>query len=102
MRASFILASGASGRRSRMHERRMPGNGASGARRNRWRLEFADRPDILATTCRKICAVMPADQSPSHAPSRAHRGSVAALTVAATGIVYGDIGTSPLYALDQI
>jgi KUP system potassium uptake protein len=34
----------------------------------------------------------------SHAP----RGSVGALTVAATGIVYGDIGTSPLYALDQI
>ena len=34
----------------------------------------------------------------SHAP----RGSVAALTIAAAGIVYGDIGTSPLYALDQI
>ncbi len=40
----------------------------------------------------------PADPSASHAP----RGSVAALTIAATGIVYGDIGTSPLYALDQI
>jgi KUP system potassium uptake protein len=36
--------------------------------------------------------------SASHAP----RGSVAALTIAATGIVFGDIGTSPLYALDQI
>ena len=34
----------------------------------------------------------------SHAP----RGSAAALTIAAAGIVYGDIGTSPLYALDQI
>jgi KUP system potassium uptake protein len=33
-----------------------------------------------------------------HAP----RGSTAALTIAAAGIVYGDIGTSPLYALDQI
>ena len=32
----------------------------------------------------------------------APRGSLAALTVAAAGIVYGDIGTSPLYALDQI
>ena len=40
----------------------------------------------------------PKDRSASHAP----RGSVAALTIAATGIVYGDIGTSPLYALDQI
>ncbi len=30
------------------------------------------------------------------------RGSLAALTVGALGIVYGDIGTSPLYAIDQI
>ena len=29
------------------------------------------------------------------------RGSFAALTLGALGIVYGDIGTSPLYALDQ-
>ncbi|MFI4889495.1 MAG: KUP/HAK/KT family potassium transporter [Steroidobacterales bacterium] len=42
--------------------------------------------------------MIPADQSPPHAP----RGSIAALTIAATGIVFGDIGTSPLYALDQI
>ena len=36
------------------------------------------------------------------APSpRAARGSFAALTVGALGIVYGDIGTSPLYAMDQ-
>jgi KUP system potassium uptake protein len=35
---------------------------------------------------------------PSHAP----RGSFAALTVGATGIVFGGIGTSPLYALDQL
>jgi KUP system potassium uptake protein len=34
----------------------------------------------------------------SHAP----HGSVAALMIAATGIVFGGIGTSPLYALDQI
>ena len=27
---------------------------------------------------------------------------MAALAVGATGIVFGDIGTSPLYALDQI
>jgi KUP system potassium uptake protein len=30
------------------------------------------------------------------------RGSFAALTVGALGIVYGDIGTSPLYAMDQL
>ncbi|MGO9932033.1 MAG: KUP/HAK/KT family potassium transporter [Steroidobacteraceae bacterium] len=40
----------------------------------------------------------PSDESASHAP----HGGVAALTIAAAGIVYGDIGTSPLYALDQI
>ncbi|MHB8477417.1 MAG: KUP/HAK/KT family potassium transporter [Steroidobacteraceae bacterium] len=35
---------------------------------------------------------------PPHAPP----GGLAALTIGAVGIVYGDIGTSPLYALDQI
>jgi len=30
------------------------------------------------------------------------RGSLAMLTVGALGIVYGDIGTSPLYAMDQL
>ena len=36
------------------------------------------------------------------APSHAPRGSFAGLTLGALGIVYGDIGTSPLYAMDQI
>jgi KUP system potassium uptake protein len=36
---------------------------------------------------------------PVHAPPR---GGTGALAVAALGIVYGDIGTSPLYAIDQI
>jgi KUP system potassium uptake protein len=31
-----------------------------------------------------------------------HKSSLAALTVAAIGIVYGDIGTSPLYALKEV
>ena len=30
------------------------------------------------------------------------RGSLAALTIGALGIVYGDIGTSPLYAMDAL
>ena len=34
--------------------------------------------------------------------SHVARGSFAALGVAALGIVYGDIGTSPLYAMDQL
>jgi len=38
------------------------------------------------------------DEPAAHAP----HGSLAALTIGAAGIVYGDIGTSPLYALDQL
>jgi KUP system potassium uptake protein len=39
-----------------------------------------------------------ADQQSAHAL----RGSLGALTIGAIGVVYGDIGTSPLYAIDQI
>ncbi len=39
----------------------------------------------------------------SSAESRQHpQGAVAALTLAAIGVVYGDIGTSPLYALKEV
>ena len=41
---------------------------------------------------------LPANASPTHPP----RGGFTALTIGAMGIVYGDIGTSPLYALNQI
>ena len=37
----------------------------------------------------------------SHAPAIHSRGDLAKLTVAALGVVYGDIGTSPLYALRE-
>ena len=43
---------------------------------------------------RSLTRVKPA----SHGP----RGGFAALTIGALGIVYGDIGTSPLYAMDQL
>jgi hypothetical protein len=39
-----------------------------------------------------------ADQQSEHAL----RGSRGALTIGAIGVVYGDIGTSPLYSIDQI
>nr|WP_294524511.1 KUP/HAK/KT family potassium transporter [uncultured Rhodopila sp.] len=39
---------------------------------------------------------------PKDTGAPAHKGGFAALTIGALGIVYGDIGTSPLYALDQI
>ena len=37
-----------------------------------------------------------------HSSSHGPHGSFATLTVGALGIVYGDIGTSPLYAMDQL
>ena len=43
-------------------------------------------------------AASPASPHLSHAP----RGKLAPLTIGALGVVYGDIGTSPLYAIDQI
>ena len=42
------------------------------------------------------------DAKPGASASRPPRGSFAGLTVGALGIVYGDIGTSPLYAMDQL
>lgn len=41
-------------------------------------------------------------RSIKNTPSRIPHGSITSLTIAAMGIVYGDIGTSPLYALNQI
>ncbi|MBX9900375.1 MAG: KUP/HAK/KT family potassium transporter, partial [Burkholderiaceae bacterium] len=43
-------------------------------------------------------------QSPQgkHLANTHTKSSVAALTVAAIGIVYGDIGTSPLYTMKEI
>jgi KUP system potassium uptake protein len=38
------------------------------------------------------------DGSPPHAP----KGRFTSLTIGATGVVFGDIGTSPLYALNQM
>ena len=46
--------------------------------------------------------VPPDSEEPSRAaPSPAAHGSAAALTLGALGIVFGDIGTSPLYAMKQ-
>src|SRR3954465_13593850 len=42
--------------------------------------------------------------APDQAPPRpsAHHGGMVALTLGALGIVFGDIGTSPLYALQTV
>ncbi len=41
-------------------------------------------------------------QDPARERGHAPRGKLAPLTLGALGVVYGDIGTSPLYAMDQI
>jgi KUP system potassium uptake protein len=38
----------------------------------------------------------------NHDPSSSTKSSLAALTLGAVGVVYGDIGTSPLYALKEV
>ncbi len=47
---------------------------------------------------RHIARAADAHAGGGHAP----RGGLAALAIGAIGVVYGDIGTSPLYAIDQI
>ncbi len=42
------------------------------------------------------------EAKPAAISSHSPRGSFAGLTIGALGIVYGDIGTSPLYAMDQL
>jgi KUP system potassium uptake protein len=47
---------------------------------------------------RAVALLKGATAAGSHAP----RGGLASLSLGALGVVYGDIGTSPLYAMDQI
>lgn len=50
---------------------------------------------------RAHAVIAPAGHAEGNLP-RSQRGSVAALAIGALGVVFGDIGTSPLYAIDQI
>ena len=43
-----------------------------------------------------------ADEPTTHGRERRSAARVAALTLSALGVVYGDIGTSPLYALQGV
>ncbi|MEX8522254.1 MAG: potassium transporter Kup [Leptothrix ochracea] len=46
--------------------------------------------------------VTPPDSSPQSTPAPAHSASWKALTLGAIGVVYGDIGTSPLYTVKEV
>lgn len=47
-------------------------------------------------------SVSPGDPTSPAGPSPARRQATAALTLAALGVVYGDIGTSPLYTVKEV
>src|SRR5262249_57434262 len=55
-----------------------------------------DRP-VEAST-RKLTSAQ-SDADPSHAGELRHKGSPGFLALTAIGVVFGDIGTSPLYTL---
>jgi KUP system potassium uptake protein len=65
----------------------------------------ATRSDPALATRSGPALVTRSDPAPDTHPTPAahpHKGGMASLTIGALGIVYGDIGTSPLYALNQI
>ncbi len=55
-------------------------------------------PNLRPGARHAVAHTAQADKRSALAP----RGSLAALAIGAIGVVYGDIGTSPLYAIDQI
>ncbi|MBX9928915.1 MAG: potassium transporter Kup [Gemmatimonadaceae bacterium] len=48
-----------------------------------------------------VTAAIPIPRTSHHAPQNPHGARLAVLTLTALGVVYGDIGTSPLYALQE-
>jgi KUP system potassium uptake protein len=55
-------------------------------------------PSLRRRAPTAVASAAHADEPSPHVPS----GNLAALAIGALGVVYGDIGTSPLYAIDQI
>src|SRR5580700_6569705 len=49
----------------------------------------------------EIVAASSLPSQPAHSASQQHKASLAALTLGALGVVFGDIGTSPLYTLRE-
>ena len=62
--------------------------------------DFGDEPQRAQYGSRGLAAPAPPPLSPPS--SRRSLPALAALTLSALGIVYGDIGTSPLYALKEV
>src|SRR5580765_5080769 len=54
------------------------------------------------TTPMSIPSTLPTRSVRSSSSAPPQGGKLAALTLAAVGVVYGDIGTSPLYALKEV
>lgn len=58
--------------------------------------------DTFSRTGRTIHTLPPPTQSDVNTPQKHGTSQLGALTLAAVGVVYGDIGTSPLYALKEV
>src|SRR5687767_7563742 len=59
-------------------------------------------PSQLQGSCMTSTVSAPAVDSAAAPATPARRQATAALTLAALGVVYGDIGTSPLYTVKEI
>jgi KUP system potassium uptake protein len=55
-----------------------------------------------ATDAEHVPAVEPGELKEHPATPASHKAGIAALTVGALGVVFGDIGTSPLYAMKEV
>ncbi|MGH6919069.1 MAG: KUP/HAK/KT family potassium transporter, partial [Geminicoccaceae bacterium] len=56
-------------------------------------------PEKRSTQRKGLDPTSPRDPTSPHVQDRSGGGRLAGLTVAAIGVVYGDIGTSPLYTM---
>ncbi|RYD28737.1 MAG: hypothetical protein EOP89_01730, partial [Lysobacteraceae bacterium] len=57
---------------------------------------------MLRGTSVPCLGVPPLSPNPSDPQASSHRQSLAALSLGALGVVYGDIGTSPLYTIKEL
>jgi KUP system potassium uptake protein len=65
------------------------------------RADGKDSPAPPSAESTPVASPRPSLTPDGHGPGHHHHGSVGTLALAALGVVYGDIGTSPLYALKE-
>jgi KUP system potassium uptake protein len=65
-------------------------------------VERAEAEGAAATDAEHVPAIEPDATKEHPATLASHKAGIAALTVGALGVVFGDIGTSPLYAMKEV